>query len=132
MRSPRRRRPARREIDRSHSADLNDLASRAEYVGSPEHKSYPSPAGPPSLRVDATKCDPVLHGNFATLTDWLQGAIRRGCVGGPWEGDFPKWVWGQHDNVLYEARQVVPGRGQYKGYALLASEVPNHTEDFYP
>lgn len=110
--------------------DLDELAERTEYVGSAEHKSYPSPAGPPRLRVDATKCDPQLHGNFDQLTTWLRRAMRRGAVGAPWEGDFPRWVWGRENGTWYEARQVVPGRGQYKGYAVQENELPSNIRKY--
>jgi hypothetical protein len=40
--------------------DLSEIAVRASYVGSSEHKKYPSFAGPPQPRSDATKCDPGL------------------------------------------------------------------------
>ena len=59
------------------------MARAARYVGSAEHKDYPSPAGPPRLRADATKCDPELHGDFQVLGGWLQVAIVAGNVGGP-------------------------------------------------
>ncbi|MGH9130544.1 MAG: hypothetical protein ACRDWV_02480 [Acidimicrobiales bacterium] len=91
MRTPSHRRPRRRTIDRVHVANLVALANEARYVGSAEHKDYPSPAGLPRLRVDATKCDPRLHGDFEMLTGWLQAAIRVGNVGAPWEGDFPRY-----------------------------------------
>lgn len=130
MRSPGRRRPPRREIDVNPLVDLERIAAEATYVGSAEHKSYPSPAGPPRLRIDATKCDPQLHGDFNLLTAWLRLAIRRGCVGAPWEGDYPRWVWGRQNGTWYEARQVVPGRGQYKGYALLEEEAPKNAGSY--
>ena len=34
----------------------NRVARRARYLGSAEHKAYPSSAGPPALRSDATPC----------------------------------------------------------------------------
>ena len=34
------------------------VAREARYMGSAEHKAYPSPAGPPALRSDATPCAP--------------------------------------------------------------------------
>jgi hypothetical protein len=130
MRAPHRRRPLRREIDTSHSADLEDVAGRVKYIGSAEHKTYPSPAGPPSLRADATKCDPALHGDFEVLAGWLREAIRRGCVGAPWEGGFPRYAWARQDGVWYEGRLVNSGLGQYKGYALDNGEVPSGTERY--
>ena len=81
--------------------------------------------------MTATKCDPQLHGDFAILTQWLQTGIRRGCVGAPWVGTFPRYVWSHEGGVFYEAREVVPGRGQYKGYALSDDEVPESLVRFF-
>lgn len=39
---------------------IERVARAARYVGSAEHKAYPSTAGPPALRSDATPCDPTL------------------------------------------------------------------------
>jgi hypothetical protein len=102
---------------------LADLADRVSYVGSSEHKSYPSFAGLPKLRADASKCDP----SFADpdeLTKWLRTSIAAGRIGAPWEGDFPRYVWYPHDEVMYEARLVNQELGQYKGYPLQADEWP--------
>lgn len=127
MRAVRRRRPLRREVDSSSAGDLGELAAGACYVGSAEHKSHPSPAGPPRLRADATKCDPSLE--FSQLTSWLQQGIRRGCVGGPWEGRFPRYVWLCVAGVWYEARLVNAGLGQYKGWQAEPSELPRNIKD---
>jgi hypothetical protein len=118
------RRPRRREVADSTEADLADLAGRARYVGSAEHKTYPSPAGPPKPRADATKCDPKLHGDYAVLLRWLRQGIEAGKIGGPWDGDFPRYVWYEHDGVVYEARLVNQEQGAYKGYQILEHERP--------
>lgn len=115
-------------IDPAPTADLARLAAVARYVGSPEHKSYPSPAGPSALRADATKCDPTRHGDFAELTAWVRSAIEAGRVGAPWDGEFPRYAWGWHDGVCYEARLVNAEKGEYKGYELLDSEAPGSSD----
>lgn len=125
MRTPSRRRPLRRAITVApDGVDLHAVAARVRYVGSAEHKSYPSFAGTPRLRVaDATKCDP----RFADpepLTGWLATAIQSGQFGAPWEGGFPKYVWYWDDAVCYEGRLVNRGMGEYKGYALSPEEIP--------
>jgi len=99
------------------------LAGRVSYVGSGEHKTYPSFAGPPRPRADASKCDPRL-GDQAKLTGWLSRAVSAGHVGAPWEGDFPRYAWYEHENVVYEARLINRELGQYKGYPLLPEERP--------
>jgi hypothetical protein len=45
-----------------------------------------------------------------------------GNTGDLWEGDFPRYVWCQHEDVIYEGRLSNPGLGQYKGYPLEADE----------
>lgn len=102
---------------------LAEIAARASYVGSSEHKSYPSFAGPPQRRSDATKCDPALS-DPAQLTQWLRTAIVSGRVGAPWEGDFPRYVWHREGDVYYEGRLVNQELGHYKGYPLDRSEWP--------
>ena len=128
MRSPKRRRPLPRRLCEAppEEVDLSALAEAARYVGSPEHKTYPSVAGPPRPRADASKCDKALDGKEEDPTAWLQQAIRKGMVGFPWEGRFPRYVW-YHDydgDVVYEARLVNRGNGEYKGYPLLREEWP--------
>ncbi len=108
--------------------NVHAIAARAVYVGSPEHKTYPSAAGPPKLRADASKCDPNL-GSFDALTQWLRKAIVDGECGGPWLGDgFPKYVWCRPlgYGTCYEGRLVNSEQGQYKGYPLFADEEPAH------
>ena len=96
---------------------LDALAARVRYVGSAEHKSYPSEAGPPALRKDATPCDQTL-GDFETFSSWIASAIRKGRIGAPWEVDFPRYVWVLREQTWYEARLVNPIQGTYKGYEL--------------
>lgn len=89
-----------------------------------EHKTYPSAAGAPHPRKDATKCDPVLHGDFVRLTRWLRGAVRNGHVGSPWEGAFPRYAWSSHGGSWYEARLVNREQGAYKGYEIQPDQLP--------
>lgn len=123
MRATSRKRPFRRTRSAPPlGIELADLAERASYVGSPEHKSFPSFAGPPKLRGDATKCDPDL--DVGQITAWLREGLLAGNVGAPWRGGFPQNVWLRTENVCYEARLVNQGLGQYKGWALSDDEVP--------
>ena len=101
-------------------------ASQARYVGSPEHKSYPSSAGPPALRSNATPCDPAIEAGAINAV--LQEAIRRRCTSACFEQGFPKYVWGWLDGALYEARHINGPAGTYKGYQLTASEYPRDPE----
>src|SRR2546421_1281 len=93
VRAPKRHRPRRRSVAAAPAGiDLADVAAHASYVGSPEHKTYPSFAGLPRLRADATRCDPAMA-DRETLTRWLRAAIAAGSIGEPWEGRFPRYVW---------------------------------------
>jgi hypothetical protein len=124
VRAPKRHRPRRRSVvPAPGGTDLTELAARASYVGSPEHKSYPSYAGGARLRADATRCDPSLT-DRDELTRWLRAAIGAGRIGEPWEGDFPRYAWHRLGDVCYEARLVNQELGQYKGYPLDPSEQP--------
>ena len=125
MKAPRRRRPRIREITTPPAGvNLSELAKRAHYVGSPEHKDHPSFAGQPRPRADASLCDPALADSQAELTRWLRAAIRAGYVGPPWEGGYPRYAWHRQNRVVYEARLVDRGNGEYKGYPLEPSERP--------
>jgi hypothetical protein len=124
MRASRRHRPQRRAIAQVPAGtDLGALSQRASYVGSPEHKSFQSFAGPARLRADASKCDPSLA-DAEELTAWLRDAIRLGQVSALWEGDFPRYVWCRQEGTAYEGRLLNQELGHYKGYPLEPGEEP--------
>jgi hypothetical protein len=109
------------------------VAAQAAYIGSAEHKSHPSPAGPPKLRRnDASACDPryVERGSDpVSFTPAPTTALRAAIATSQTSelvGRFPKYVWGVLDGVLYEARLVNHEAGTYKAYALKDdSELPD-------
>ena len=107
--------------------DLDSLSENVCYVGSPEHKDIPSFAGQPRLRADASCC-PRNLADVKTLTGWLRTAIKRGAVGPPWEGTFPRYVWYKHGDTVFEGRLVNRGSGSYKGYPLAGNEWPDGIE----
>lgn len=124
MRSPRRRRPLRRAFcPAPEGVHLNHSAEKAQYVGSGEHKVAPSFAGPPRPRADASKCDPRLA-DPDELTGRLREAMRKGAVGAPFEGRYPRYVWARIGDSVYEGRLVNRELGQYKGYPLDLDEWP--------
>jgi hypothetical protein len=123
MRTPSRR-DRRHQVCSIEGVDLDAIAERVSYVGSAEHKTYLSPVGRPSPRADATKYDPRFHGDFGQLTEWLKSGVRKGHIGTPWEGDFPRYVWTEHDGKWYEGRLVNCGQGSYKGYEITPPELP--------
>jgi hypothetical protein len=124
MRSPKRRRPRVRIIAPPSGVNLESVAGRATYVGSPEHKDAPSFAGEPRPRADASICDRALIGKQAELTNWLREGNRNGRVSELFEGDFPRYVWHKEGDGVYEARLVNSAAGHYKGYPLNADEWP--------
>lgn len=116
MRAPKRKRPHRAQRSSPpEGLDLQEIAQRAVYVGSQEHKSHPSFAGGPALRSDATRCPPGFD-DPDELTEWLRTAIARGDCGGLWQGGFPRYAWYRYEGECYEARLVNPEAGWYKGY----------------
>ena len=65
------------------------------------------------------------------VSGWLRLAIRRGAVGSPWEGEFPRYVGYMHGNTVFEARLVNRESGSYKGYPLDSDEWPKGIESLY-
>jgi hypothetical protein len=129
MRRHRHSRPKHRVIvpwGQEHG-DPAHVAAHATYVGSAEHKAYPSPAGNPALRSDASRCDPR-YTDFEPITEVLRLAIQRACTGAIFEGGFPKYVWGWLDGRLYEARHINGPRGTYKAYPLEEVDYPADPE----
>jgi len=133
MRATKRRRPLNRTICEPFDADrLQCIGSSVRYVGSVEHKDTPSFAGsPPRPRPDATLCDRSLANCQDEITGWLREAVSKGVVGGPWEGEFPRYAWYKRKETVYEARLVNRTQGTYKGYGLLPDEWPRGIEAFY-
>ncbi len=128
MRAPRRRRPRRREAHVPPGVDLHALARSVKYVGSPEHKDFPSFAGRPALRADASCCPREIR-DVEMVTGWLRSAILRGAAGAPWEGGFPRYVWHREGDTVFEGRLVNRGDGSYKGYPLGEDEWPRSIRD---
>lgn len=104
---------------------VEEQASRAHYVGSIEHKTYPSPAGEPRPRHDASKCPRIEAERWPELTAALQAAIRAGCVSEAIDPcGLPRYVWGTLDEQLYEARRLSAPETGYKAYPIEAFELP--------
>ena len=82
MRATRRRRPRKRRICVPPGTDLDVLADRVTYVGSPEHKDFPTFAGQPRLRGDASRCPREIT-DREMVRGWLCSSIRRGATGAP-------------------------------------------------
>ena len=131
MRAPKRKRPQPRIIQQPPpGVNGAALATRVTYIGSSEHKMGPSFAGRPRPRADATKCDTALNDRLEEIQRWLQRAFELQCFGPPWEGDFPRYAWCKVGEIVYEARLVNRGLGQYKGWQLSSDEWPNGIDEF--
>lgn len=102
------------------------LAASVRYVGSSEHKDYPSFAGAPGLRSDAARCDPSIAREDAEAV--LRAGIVRRCVCPDVEGGFPRYVWGWLRGKLYKARLINRGQGHYKAWEIEAIEMPEDPE----
>ncbi|WP_284536456.1 hypothetical protein [Nocardioides sp. T2.26MG-1] len=124
MRTPKRKRQLPRKPALGVPPEsLERCALAVTYVGSPEHKSMPSFAGPPKLRSDASRCPTDLK-DAAEITSWLAAAIRAGLVSDdPGSDGFPKYVWTFKRGTWFEARLVNATQGTYKGYPLADDEV---------
>jgi hypothetical protein len=130
MRAPKRKRPLLRKIGPPpEEVDRAQVAEKARYVGSPEHKDAPSFAGDPRPRADASICP--RHLTKDVVQGWLKQAILRGATSTFWEGDFPRYVWFKDGDVVYEGRLVNSGSGEYKGWPLAVGEWPGNLESFY-
>lgn len=129
MRTPSRKRkaPARRFGPAPEDVDLEAVAERAHYVGSPEHKDAPSFAGDPRPRADATICDRSFAGRLNDINGWLRRAIRDGQFSAYWDhAHFPRYVWHREGDRVFEARVVNAGQGSYKAYELKEDEWPEN------
>lgn len=125
MRAPKRKHPLIRTIATPPDGVILDkIADGAAYIGSSEHKSHPSFAGPPNLRRDASRCDPAFAGRQDDLTEWIRESIREGRTGAPWEDRYPRYVWRREGDIVYEGRLVNRVNGEYKGYPLEPGEGP--------
>ncbi len=120
------------EIEPWDDARLRHAASRATYVGSPEHKSYTNPVTnePPGGRPpsDASKCPRYPREAFDAFTASLREAILAGCVCGDDEG-MPRYVFGVHEGRLFQARRRTdPPGDRYKGWWINDEEAPRDPE----
>ena len=98
--------------------DLKEVAQCVRYIGSQQHKDCPSMAGPaPRPYPSASICPSNLAHEAAKIQGWLATAILKGHTG-PWDRGFPKYVWHQVGEVLFEARLTNAEQGHYKGYPL--------------
>lgn len=120
--------------------ERNEIAKRAIYVGSVEHKDKRSWLGLPQprkksnadsddQRQNATICPMVRDEDRELATQWVQHAIRNGqFLKDDWVGQFPRVVWYQDDKGNYwYGRLTQRGAGErpvaeYKGWPISRKE----------
>jgi hypothetical protein len=130
LRAPRRRRPLLRRLGQAPAdIDVTAVAARVRYVGSPEHKDFPSFAGQPRPRADASLCDQRLRQE--EIDAWLRLAIERGAFSEYWEDGFPRYLWYKDGDTVYEGRLINRDSGEYKGWPLERSEWPAWINTLY-
>lgn len=109
-------------------ASPNEVAERAQYVGSAEHKGSWSPLHNPRLRSDASDCPRKLSTDPSKNTEHLRRGLLTRCVGRDFEDGFPRYVWVWVDGCLYEARHMRGPVGTYKAYPLELVDMPKDAE----
>ncbi len=118
-------RPTRTAPAKPSQHNLLKLSRRAIYVGSPEHKDRPSPAGTvPRPRPDASICPLVTAEAFRRAQRWLRQAIAAGRVSGPYENGWPRYVYHREGDTIFEARLTNREKGEYKGYPIEPDQLP--------
>lgn len=117
--SHRRNRPRVREVSPPPpGVDLEAVAEKCRYVGSPYHRTIRIKGKtPPQNRPGKTPCPKDLQKNQDLVEEWLRDAIRRGNFG-EFDQGFPRVVWHEEDGRLFEARSSGRGSCEYHGYPL--------------
>ena len=102
------------------------LAHAISYKGSVEHKAYPSFAGAPGRRSDASPCDPTVQTESDRLAveRALQDAFVRGCISTDIRNGFPRYAWGWFRGRLYKAMLINQESGWYKAWPIEGIEAP--------
>ena len=125
------RRPGQVRVRVRSVAELEDLAERAVYAGSGEHKlvrwwgGLPMGRQLPGGRVgrpgkQTTTICPLSSGpDRMRATEWVRAAIRSGqCRFYESSQNFPKKVWYEADGVVWMGLLVNGGLGEYKGWPV--------------
>lgn len=125
------RRPKQVVIRNPSDFELAELAGRASYVGSPEHKALRWWGGLPEAhqlpggrlgrlgKQTTTVCPLTEASDRDMATHWVKEAIRlrqfRFC---PSDHAFPKRIWYEADGQCWMGLLVNPGNGEYKGWPI--------------
>ena len=112
-------------------AERQDVASRARYTGSPEHKIQRSWLGLPEARQlpggrigrpgkqTTTVCPLTTDQDRERANCWVRNAI----IAGQYrffeaDRDFPKKIWYEADGQIWLGFSVNPASGEYKGWPI--------------
>ena len=130
------KRPGQKSAPRERTPDeLQEIAGRASYVGSSEHKDtrwwdgLPKGRQLPGNRVgrrgiqQTTICPLVTEADREKATKWVRQAIAEGkCMF--FEGDkkFPKKIWFEAEQTIWAGLCVNSELGQYKGWPSTTEE----------
>ncbi len=71
----------------------------------------------PQNKPGKASCPLYLQKNPNLVQQWLRNAIRRGNFG-EFDHEFPRVVWHQEEDQLFEARQSGRGSCEYHGFPL--------------
>ena len=102
------------------AVDLNEVAGRCRYVGSPYHKDRPGFAGMPKGRRSAgSKCPSELADDQEKVQQWLESSIRAGRTG-RWDAQarLPLEVFHREGKLVFQGVLGSPGSGEYHGFPL--------------
>ena len=138
-RTPQRPPKVRKNPDRK---ELEQLANRAKYKGSPYHKQNPgndfgvTPQGYKGRRRSPpTCCEWAGVTKSADAENLLKQGIKKGMISEDRSGDFPKRIWsvvndGENDIAL-EARLENKEQGIYHGYPRIDDSVGDFILDMW-
>ena len=135
------RRPTQRKIPTRTPDELADLAQRATYEGSLEHKDRRWWGGIPKGRQlpggkigrrgkqTTTICPLTTEYDRKRATGWVREAIRLGqCRFYESDHSYPKRIWLEADGQIWMGLLVNSGLGQYKGWPVSREE----RDDYFP
>ncbi|MGA1984552.1 MAG: hypothetical protein ABSG84_19065 [Acidobacteriaceae bacterium] len=103
-----------------------DVAERASYIPSGEHKNYTSDTGAwtMSARSSRTLCKKYTPKEFARFNEGVEKAVGGACISSEFRGDFPSRAWIWVDTVLHELRLSNEVLGHYHAFPI------NYGEDY--
>lgn len=101
--------------------ELQQLANRVRYKGSPFHKRYPADYGFPEAkpRPDKTLCDADAPLSKSQAEELLVAGMLRGMVSVQFRSGWPQNIWSVRKGVVYESQLQNQTLGEYHGYPMV-------------